>query len=372
MAKAKQSEDVPKAMEEKYNSIVALTNEFARQYLNEEYAQLIRQATAKLCRKRPSPLEKGQAKTWAGGITHAIGMVNFLYDSSQTPHVSVNKLYEWFGIAPGTGQTKSKLVRDTLKIRQFDPDWSLASLVEGNPLTWMLSVNGLLIDIRKAPIGAQMEAYRRGFIPYIPAFKNNPEAMATIDEALELSKGRSASKTPKSKSKPTSTTRKQSTQPPTPEALQSVYVLEVLLIDGPLTDKFIKKNPQVIRLIEIRGDQTLADLHRIIFKAFNRKEEHLYEFQLKGDKPNDPNADRYGLAMDMEDDLEDDITGDVEETLIGSLNLEVDEFFGYWFDFGDSWWHRIEVTAIQLPEPKVKYPRITQRVGASPPQYAEF
>ncbi len=59
--------------------------------------------------------------------------------------------------------------------------------------------------------------------------------------------------------------------PPSPEALRSLYVLEVTLIDGPATEAFLKKNPQIIRTIEIRGDQTLADLHRIIFTAFDRE-----------------------------------------------------------------------------------------------------
>ncbi len=155
MAKSKKSEDVPKAMSAKFDSIVELTNEFARQHLNDEYAQLIRQATATLCRKRPSPLNKGQAKTWACGITHAIGMVNFLFDSSQTPHVSAKELYRWFGVADSTGQGKSKQVRDALKMRQFDPDWCLPSRVEDNPLIWMLSVNGLIMDIRQAPLGVR-------------------------------------------------------------------------------------------------------------------------------------------------------------------------------------------------------------------------
>jgi hypothetical protein len=146
----------------------------------------------------------------------------------------------------------------------------------------------------------------------------------------------------------------------------------MILLGGPVTDKFVKKNPQVIRTIEIRGDQTLADLHAIIFKAFNREEEHLYEFQLKGERPNDPNADRYGLVMDLQDDFGDPPAGDVATTLIGTLGLEVEESFGYWFDFGDDWWHQVQVMAIAQPQPKVKYPRITQRVGASPPQYAEF
>lgn len=370
MAKPKKSEDIPKAMETKFSSITALTNEFAKQHLNEEYAQLIRQATAALCRKRPSPIEKGQPKTWACGITHAIGMVNFLFDSSQNPHISAGELYQWFGVSASTGQAKSKLVRDTLKMHQFDPDWCLPSLVEDNPLVWMLSVNGLIVDIRHAPLGAQVEAFRRGLIPYIPGHREDSQAIVDQMQLGSSQNSPASRKTgkPESTQEQTPLTR----QPPSPAALQALYVLDVVLIDGPVTEQFIKKNPQVIRTIEIRGDQTLADLHSVIFKAFDREEEHMYEFQLKGKGPNDPNADRYGLAIGLSDDFGSPMAGDVAQTQIGALGLEVEEPFGYWFDFGDDWWHQIQVTAITAPQPKVKYPRITQRIGASPPQYAEF
>ncbi|MEY3297173.1 MAG: hypothetical protein RLZZ597_433, partial [Cyanobacteriota bacterium] len=155
---------------------------------------------------------------------------------------------------------------------------------------------------------------------------------------------------------------------PDADALQALYVLEVAIIDGPITEAFVRKNPCIIRTIEIRGDQTLADLHRVIFKAFNREEEHMYEFQLKGAGPNDPNAKRYGLAAAMSDGL----AGDVAKTPIGTLGLVTDESFGYWFDFGDDWWHQVDVLEIAQPKSRVKYPRITNRVGASPPQYADF
>ncbi|MBD1909897.1 plasmid pRiA4b ORF-3 family protein [Leptolyngbya sp. FACHB-16] len=352
-------------MEEKFNSIVALTDEFARQRLNDEYAQLFRKATAALCRKRPSPLESGQAKTWAGGIAHAIGMVNFLYDSSQNPHITSADLYKWFGIGASTGQGKSKLVRDTLKMQQFDPEWCLPSRIDDNPLVWMLSVNGLIMDIRRAPLGAQVEAYRKGLIPYIPGHKEDSEAIAAQVLGISSQGSPASRKTTKTKA----TKKKQATSP---EALQALYVIDVILIDGPVTDKFLNKNPQVIRTIEIRGDQTLADLHAIIFKAFNREEEHLYEFQLRGERPNDPNAERYGLVMDGDDDMGIPPAEDASKAQIGALGLEIEEPFGYWFDFGDDWWHQLEITAIAEPQPKVKYPRITQRIGASPPQYADF
>ena len=47
---------VPKQMQSKFEEITALTDAFCSAYLNTEYAELSRQLTAALCRKRPSPL----------------------------------------------------------------------------------------------------------------------------------------------------------------------------------------------------------------------------------------------------------------------------------------------------------------------------
>ncbi len=85
MAKAKKSSTVPASMQEKYDRITTLTDAFAHQHLNQEYAELIRQATAELCRKRPSPLASGKEATWACGVTHAIGTANFLFDKTHPP-----------------------------------------------------------------------------------------------------------------------------------------------------------------------------------------------------------------------------------------------------------------------------------------------
>ncbi|MEW5987336.1 MAG: DUF6398 domain-containing protein [Chloroflexota bacterium] len=66
-------------MQPRYDEIVALTDAFCRERLNEEYAAMCRRLAAKLSRKRPSPLEGGRANTWAAGIAQTIGSVNFLY-----------------------------------------------------------------------------------------------------------------------------------------------------------------------------------------------------------------------------------------------------------------------------------------------------
>lgn len=172
MTKAKKSEKVPKNMQDIFNAIVALTDEFSKQKLNNEYAQLARYATAALCRKRPSPLASGRPNTWACGIIYALGFVNFLFDKNQEPYIKATDLCKSFGVGKSTGAAKSKIVRDNLGLMQLDPNWCLPSKLDNNPVAWLIMVNGLAIDARQAPREIQELAYKRGIIPYIPADKN--------------------------------------------------------------------------------------------------------------------------------------------------------------------------------------------------------
>jgi hypothetical protein len=153
-----------------------------------------------------------------------------------------------------------------------------------------------------------------------------------------------------------------------------LYTLEVFLIEGPVTRKFAKKNPVVSRTILVRGDQTLQDLHQAIFDAFGREEEHMYEFQIGGRGPMDPEANRYVLpgSFELSQDQGKPAAGQVDQTTLDSLGLMVGDRFGYWFDFGDDWWHQINVEAIEDTVPAGHYPRVTKKVGKSPPQYADL
>jgi hypothetical protein len=152
-----------------------------------------------------------------------------------------------------------------------------------------------------------------------------------------------------------------------------IYTLEVFIIGGPIAEEFAKKNPVISRTIEIRGDQTLEVLHHVIFRAFNREDEHMYEFQVGGKGPHDPKARRYGLGAYMDAVFgESKIHADVKHTTMDSLKLKMNEAFGYWFDFGDDWWHQINVLSIDDQSPKGRYPKVTKRIGKSPPQYPDF
>jgi hypothetical protein len=59
----------------------------------------------------------------------------------------------------------------------------------------------------------------------------------------------------------------------------NLYVLSVALRSGPVSKKFASK--EISRVIEIRGDQTLEQLHYTIFEAYDRWDEHLYEIPIR-------------------------------------------------------------------------------------------
>jgi hypothetical protein len=160
---------IPEEVQPVFEIVAGLVESFCREHLNDEYATLRHKLTEKLARKRPSPLVSGKPQTWACGIIRTIGWANFLDDSSRTPHLKLTAIDKAFGVAESTGQGKSAMIRKLLKIRPFDWHWLLPSQMDSYSIIWTLSVNGFMIDIRRAQREVQEMAFEKGLIPYIPA-----------------------------------------------------------------------------------------------------------------------------------------------------------------------------------------------------------
>jgi hypothetical protein len=161
-------DSVPKKMQARYDEVVDLTDSFCEAHLTDEYAQLCHRLAAKLSRKRPSPLARGRAKSWAAAIVYTVGRVNFLFDKGQTPHMRADELCRKMGVSQGTASAKSTQIMDMFGIFQMHPEWTLPSQMDDNPMAWMIMVNGLIVDVRHLPRKIQEEAYRKGLIPYVP------------------------------------------------------------------------------------------------------------------------------------------------------------------------------------------------------------
>jgi hypothetical protein len=162
---------VPEAAKAAYDAIVGLTDRFCQAHLTWEYQMLCRKLAAALARKRPSPLTRGKPEVWACAVVRVIGWVNFLDDSSRTPHLKLTAIDKAFGVAESTGQGKAKAIRDLFGIRQFDFRWMLADRIETTSMAWMIEVNGFIVDARRLKREVQEEAFRKGLIPYVPGEK---------------------------------------------------------------------------------------------------------------------------------------------------------------------------------------------------------
>jgi hypothetical protein len=310
--------------------VVAMTDAFCQTRLNEEYGALCRKLTEKLAAKRPSPLLRGELRTWAGGIIRTIGWVNFLDDRSQSPHMRLPVIDKAFGVGESTGQGKAKAIRRLLKIRQFDHRWTLPSRWEGTSTIWTLQdSNGFIIDIRQQPVAMQRAAFKQGLIPYVPADRG----AAAVQDRISSSTSR--------------------------RLLQFKITLR-------------GTEPVIWRRIQV-FDDTLDKLHEHVQTAMGWTNSHLHHFFIQGRRCGDPEL--------LEDGFEPFTGLDSTKTLISAV-LPADGApfsFEYHYDFGDSWVHDVQFEGSPPPEPGVAYPKCLEGERACPPEdvggiggYAEY
>ncbi len=160
---------VPKALRPRFDEICALTDLFCAERLDAEYAELCRKLVAKLARKRPSPLERGEPRIWAAGALYAVGSLNFIFDRDQELHMSGDELSVLTGVAKSTTSNKAKAIRDLLGLHRLDPELCRRELLDRHPFAWLVEVNGVIVDARRLPTPLQDEARCRGLIPEPPA-----------------------------------------------------------------------------------------------------------------------------------------------------------------------------------------------------------
>ena len=63
-------------------------------------------------------------------------------------YISIDDLCTGFSVSKSTAYNKSVIIRDALGMIQFDPAWCLLSLVDQNPLVWIIEYDGFPVDVR--------------------------------------------------------------------------------------------------------------------------------------------------------------------------------------------------------------------------------
>ncbi|MCX6004860.1 MAG: plasmid pRiA4b ORF-3 family protein [Chloroflexi bacterium] len=99
----------------------------------------------------------------------------------------------------------------------------------------------------------------------------------------------------------------------------------------------LSSSPNIWRIIEIKENQMLSSLHKAIFNAFNRFDEHLYSFFMSN-KPYDRASEYTTSDPDAPETVK-----LANRTRIDSLYLHTGQKFLHLFDYSDNWWHEVEL-----------------------------
>lgn len=158
---------IPVALRPRARETIEIADAFCAEYLDAEYGELSRRLIARLARKRPSPLERGEPRVWAAGVVYALGSVNFLFDRSFEPFMTADELAAGLGVAKTTMANKARRIRDVLAIAALEPELCRRELLAEHPLAWLVEIEGFIVDARNLPPELQAEACRRGLIPHI-------------------------------------------------------------------------------------------------------------------------------------------------------------------------------------------------------------
>ncbi len=166
---------VPAKLHKRFKEIVGITDAFCKAHMNAEFRDICREMAVHVFQEG-SPVTSGKAASWAAGIVASVGFVNFLGDPSQPHHMTMDEMAEKIGVSPATLHNKAKVIRDSLDIRRMDPRFSTKGMTDRNPLVWLVQIDGLPYDIRRAPREVQEAALRKGLIPYIHDSQGDDES----------------------------------------------------------------------------------------------------------------------------------------------------------------------------------------------------
>lgn len=138
-------------IKERQQEILTLVREFCAKHLDEEYFILAEQLVAKLGRKRNVPFISGRPEIWAVAVIHALGTINFLFDKTSEPYVSVDEINDFFHTNKSTTANKSKQIRDLLKLSTWDDEFSTERMHDNNPFKNLIMVDGFIVPLDTLP-----------------------------------------------------------------------------------------------------------------------------------------------------------------------------------------------------------------------------
>ncbi len=117
--------------------------------------------------------------------------------------------------------------------------------------------------------------------------------------------------------------------------------------------------PLIWRRVAVRTSTSLQTLHRVIQAVMGWLDSHLWEFDVDGARYGVPDAETtaWGYALKRASTIR-----------LAKLLNQMPVTFGYTYDMGDNWKHRVVVEGVSAADPCVAYPMFLGGERRCPPE----
>ena len=109
----------PKSFERR-DEIEAEVARFCEAKLNDEWRQICVDFLDAIEAEEPHAFRQGDLKIYAAGVIHALGQLNFLFDASTKPHVSVGDIADFYGVKKGSMTQRGTMLRDLMGLHPLN------------------------------------------------------------------------------------------------------------------------------------------------------------------------------------------------------------------------------------------------------------
>jgi len=122
-------------MSSKIEIIRELLNNFCHEVLNsDEYAQICFKILDKLEAHPKKPLTTDNESLWAASIVHAAGSINFLFNSTSDPTISLTEFFLFFDTSHSSIKNKSIQIQSLLNLTPYNSLYQIKKGIDENPI----------------------------------------------------------------------------------------------------------------------------------------------------------------------------------------------------------------------------------------------
>jgi hypothetical protein len=146
---APSNDRIPQDKRERFREVAALVEQFGQAHLDEELTGYVHELWRRICRRKTLDCRRGQARIWAASVVHVIARMNFLFDRTQSVHLTFDTICAAFQTSKTTVGGKATEIARALGLSPLgEPGLCRKELIDS--FTMVRLSNGMVVPLKMA------------------------------------------------------------------------------------------------------------------------------------------------------------------------------------------------------------------------------